>query len=324
MKLLRRAVGWIEKNNKRKISFCFISLVLMVCVYYPSMSFLKTTKKYEIISQKEAVIDYNVLMSIDKLDKDENGLNLSGWTMLSDATYADIYLILKSMDDEKETIFPVEKIDRNDIFYADYKNEAYDATGFFVQISNEAQEENLCYEIYFALEYFYGNRGVKESNQLDLKKVISGKYLYNGEIYNYNPNGFTPPDIVDEELREVITKGTIRHYDNEEKLWIYHYKNELYFILNSRFGSMADAKIGFPVMPRTFQVDLLPEERKQYGFDHIGFFYENVEYQRIGILPYLVVKVSLPKDYKVTYVSTGLYDDIQSKWVKAINIPMVD
>ena len=274
--------------------------------------------------QRASSIDYDVLTKIeDVVEVEKEEVCLSGWIIRFNSTNKKIYALLKVVDSNDEVLVLADTNVRNDIPSVFSEGEDFGECGFYVQIPEEKIKQDVCYEIEFVLEY-YENEENEKKKETYIKKINSGKYLYNGEIYTYNPTTFEKPNIEDEQLRIVIEDGDLKKYDKEEKLWIYQYEGELYFILDSTFGSMAETGIGIPVMPKTCQEELLPEHRKQYGFDHIGFYYENMEYQREGVLPYQVVKVSLPTEYVITYISTGLFIDREDKWLKAINIPMIN
>ena len=114
-------------------------------------------------------------------------------------------------------------------------------------------------------------------------------------------------------------------HDSVEEEWLYQFQGKAYYIVNADKNPISEeAKLIVPMMPSTSRPDLLPEERKQYGGDHLGAFYANEGYRREGIWPYQVVVVDLPVTYPMTYLSTGIYDDKKVCWKKIHVVSFLD
>lgn len=195
-----------------------------------------------------------------------------------------------------------------------------DEIGFTSEIDKNDIEPNECYEIQFWIE---DKECVENSVTLDLyRKITTNEYFYNGELYSYNPNTFKRPDISDQEIIKVMDEGSLRAYDAENEIWIYQYERKLYYIMNMQGISMKEADVCVPVMPSTSREEMLPEDRRQYGFDHWGTFIEDMKYSREGILPYQVVVVDIEASYPITYITTGLYDNFLQMWKKSFLITL--
>lgn len=313
------------KDNKRsQILFCTVCMVVLLLIYIPAVSLLRNISEKNILEKLNVSLDYNIWFEIEDIKTESAKIKFSGWMLRKNSEAYNIRLVLNPTEETDGEVYFAEMKQREDIeemFSVDWEN---GDSGFDVSIERDSLEENVCYEIQLVLNYseeIQTEDGVQITEKS--KKVATNYYLYNGEVTRYNPKEFKEPDVADEELKQVIREGMLLGYDVEFQIWIYQYDSILYYITNPAFGSMAETRIGIPVMPQTNQPELLPENRIQYGSDHLGFYFENEEYQREGVLPYQVVTVALSEKYSTTYLTTGFYDETAKVWIKEFNIPIM-
>ena len=307
----------IENNVLLQVVFFVVSMAVIVGGYVVISNKVQWNNEQKRISELKVTEDYNILVGLDDVIGDGKNIQLSGWALRLDSVTEKVHLVFKEVDGTEEIVLKTESSERENV--EEYFNPNWDfgKIGFEAVVKEKKFDTDTCYEIFVNIEYAVD--GVEKS-----KKTASGKYLYNEELYLYNPKTFTAPKITDEEIEKVIKEGLVKAYDNKAQIWVYEYENRLYFITNPEFGSMAENQIGVPIMPRTSRVELLPEERVQYGSDHLGFYYEDEKYVSEGIVPYQIVVVDLPTKYPVTTICIGLYNNVDKVWVHNIELLMAE
>lgn len=310
------------KEKRWQIVLFLVCEVLILMLYMLGGQWAKTQSEKNIISRRPVEVDTNLLCEVEKTDIADGEVVFSGWALYLNAQNEAISLILDSVTNKKEYIFSGDFFKREEA--ADYYVQGleYGHCGFSARISEKKLEKGTCYEILVNLTYTDKfDKTMKEEE----KKVSTGCFYYNGELYRYNPIEFQKPLITDKELTQVIEEGILRMYDSVEGEWLYQYQGKAYYIVNGDKNCISGENgLIVPMMPSTSRPDLLPEERKQYGGDHLGAYYADESYRREGILPYQVVVVDLPTTYPMTYLSTGLYDDSNVCWKNSHIIPFFD
>ncbi len=324
-KELSQLLKKLEGNTLYKIVFFCVTMLLMVGIYMGLLTHIKGSVFVRTIREADVNEDYEVLSSLSAR-KDGEKIILSGWAMKLNSVTVGISLLVKNTEKNDSIVLTSNLSERKDVEEYFDPNCDYGTIGYDAELDMERVDKDSCYEIYVYLTYEKkqeNENGVVEFDKVS-KKVFSGMYLYNGELFRYNPLTFKEPDITDFELKRVIENGTLRSYNSETEVWIYQYEKQIYLITKQEYESMNEREIDVPIMPRTSRVELLPEHRVQYGFDHIGSYSASDEYKREGVLPYLVVVADLPSKYPITYISMGLYDGESNTWIDSHIVEMED
>ncbi len=312
----------LQKSKKKQLIFFLVIMIGLVAIYLPIETKIRDIREKEILGSQNIVEDYNILANIESVEIKNEKMILSGWALRLNSKNSNIHIVLQAIDNSDTRIFDTYIEEDNKVGQKFTSDWDFGACRFIATKNASKLQDNVCYEVLVVLDYIQ-EMETKEIVEYS-KKVTTGKYLYDGELYSYNPINYTEPKVTDEELLQVIEEGILRAYDSEMQIWVYQCGLKLYYIVNPPFGSMELNQIGIPVMLRTNQPELLPEHRVQYGFDHIGFYYENIEYQREGVLPYQVIVVTLSEKYPITYLATGLYNIVNEQWVIPFKIWMMD
>ena len=325
--MLEKLQFWkgIQNNKKKQVMFLVISIIILLFIYIPTVQKIRRIREQDILENLQVTTDLNLLFDMYDVEILKEDIKFSGWALHLNAKNLKLNLILRAVDGSDIEIVTTDMHERTDV--VEYINPSWDFgnCGFTTSIKKKELDATVCYEVQLVL-YYEQERETQTNNEVVefYKKISTNYYLYNDQLYSYNPEQFIEPAILDEELRQIIQEGTLKVFDLENLFWVYRYGNDIYCITNSSFGSMKEAKIGIPVMPYTSRPELLPEQRIQYGFDHLGFFYENEEYKRDSVLPYQVVKVTFSEEYPTTYVTMGLYNAETEEWIKRFFALMID
>lgn len=310
------------QERRWQIVLFLVCEVMILMLYILGGRWAKAQSEKNIISRRPVEVDTNLLCEVEKTDIVDGEVEFSGWALHLNAQNKSISVILDSVINEKEHIFFGEFFERNDIVNYYVSNSEWGACGFSARISEKELEKDTCYEILVNLSYVDKNDNTMKEIE---KKISTGYFYYNGEVYRYDPMEFQKPLITDEELVQVVENGILRMHDSVEEEWVYQFQGKVYYIVNESKNVISEeSKLIVPMMPSTSRPDLLPEERKQYGGDHLGAFYANEEYKREGVWPYQVVVVDLPMTYPMTYLSTGIYDDENVCWKKCHVVSFLD
>jgi len=312
---------WARIEESRKLQICFFSISMIILVVIYSLASIEI--KNIVVSEKEPVLDYKILCNIEKIETDNEVVKFKGWALRMASQNVSTKLVLQSLDGTDIEVIDTKSEERRDIEEYYVPNWDFGQCGFVTEIKQKKLVDDLSYEIFLMLEYKEKQEDDKETIEMT-NKVSTGQFYCNGRLYNYNPQEFFEPSITDTELSHIIDEGVVKAFDPNEQIWVYQYGNTLYFIVNSRYDSLKESSIRIPVMPHTSRTELLPENRQQYGVDHLGAYCEDDKYRREGVLPYQVTEVELLVDYPVTYISTGLYDDEVSEWICHFVIPMAE
>lgn len=312
-----------SKRTIKQVLICIGLLCVIWGVYFFSVRGIKRTNEENSIRKQAVEVDYKVLFGVERVKTEKGNISLSGWALRLNSVNSAIYLVLQPTDDSEAEVFLAECTESKEI--GEYFAPKWDfgECGFTVDLNEERLKEGICYEVLIVLDYEEKTE-VGESVTKTRKKITTSQYLYNGELYRYNPEDFEEPKISDAEIIHVLENGVLRAYDLKEQIWIYQYEKQLYFIVNSNYSLDKSSSIRIPVMPQTSREDLLPEERRQYGFDHLGAYHLDENYIREGVTPYQIVVVNIPTEYPLIYITTGLYDNLYQTWTKRFDIRMSD
>lgn len=311
----------------KKVIWQAVICIGLLCVIWSGYLFtlnpLKKRNKVEAIRNQKVEADYNILSSLEEIYIEEGKIEISGWVLHLNARKIALNVVFQPVGSGEAKVFLTKSVERKDVENYFVPGRAFDECGFEVDIEKKELKKNVCYEVFLFLEYEEESEEGKEKVE-KCKKVSTGWYYREGKMQRYNPETYVSPDIEDEVLLRVIQEGNLRLFDVNEQIWIYQYGSQLYYIIKTAIESMEKENIGVPVMPHTSRADLLPESRRQYGFDHIGFYFEDKTYQKVGVLPYQIVVVDLPKEYPITYISTGMYDNKNNIWIRDYMVEMAD
>lgn len=106
----------------------------------------------------------------------------------------------------------------------------------------------------------------------------------------------------------IIAKKPILYTD--KNISIYYSNNALYYIVSRNM----DLKAPFFLHLQSDDRALLPEPRRQFGFDNYDFSFGEQELHVPFWKPYRVAKRNLPLDYPISHIQTGQYDKNGLKW----------
>ncbi len=132
-------------------------------------------------------------------------------------------------------------------------------------------------------------------------KPIATSTFINGETVLYVNKAFDP-QIEGTDLKSIIDPATLKVYNPEHDVYVYQLGDRLYWLI----GKDSEASIIYHLY--TDELENLPENRKQYGFDNRGFrFGSNKEItETMNCGQYRVFSDIIPPEYHVSAIMVGM------------------
>lgn len=298
----------LSKNYKMQIKFCITSMIVLFVLYLPLSVWVDTINNRKMING-ELSSDVTLFSNISEVKIENGQVNLLGWILKVDAKITGVTILLEASKGNSE-ILKTKLTDSNEV--ADYVNylKLEDSTvgrGILASITENKLQQDVSYEICLNVDY---ETGQGETT----KKVSTLQYLYNGNLYNYNPEDTITPAFKDKHMSEVIEKGYLCSYNRENGIWIYFYENDLYWILDSNLEWNQDENLY--MFLHFYELDaLLSGGFAQNEFDNKDFIFKNKELEFGQKEDYRVAKVKIEEGFQTAYLSTGYYDStIGSRW----------
>lgn len=293
------------------------TIVIAVYLYINYKIDIKLSRNY---TQTEDITLMNEIENFSVLD---GNFVFDGYAfkLAIDSSKSNISLFLHNHDTKKDVWADMLQSERPDIssyYGSDYN---YMNTGFRAVVSQKSLNLDNLYEIFIKLDYEdIRTDDKKKTTTHKIKRAVStNRYLLNGKIYDYNPYEFDEPDMNVKSvlLREVFSNGRLCFYQKEAGMYVYQYAGKLFWVATPdfEFNINGDEFTIVPYHLSTSQVDKLPEHRIQHAFDNLGLRFEEVEYHEEDTSPYRIVVFDIPKEYPITYVTTGQYSTSTNEWI---------
>lgn len=309
------------KSKKLQVVFFFISMSIIVIGYILTVKPIKWKVAQDKMLGFELTEDYTLLATVDGIENTMEKVVISGWALHKESVNSQIFVSLQNTKNLEEIVLKTNMVDCDEIETYIYGNWDFGTIGFEATIEKERVQQDVCYKVLIGLSYeeedVYKNKIVYE------KKVFTSCYLYDGELYAYNPSDFIKPDFLNKELVEVVNSGKVCAYNFELGMWIYLYNNVLYWITDDSFKFSGTGLTHVPVHYRSYSDEnYWTDEMKQDGFENRDIRFEKSELE-IEDQDYRVAKQDISFEYPISYIVTGVYDDESNTWIWKQKINML-
>ena len=293
----------------KQICFFVISMFIVFLFYSFSLVGIKKMKEKEAFADCSSVYadntDYELSYRIESMELIEDKLEFSGWAFDLSSTNSNIQVALKDAENSEVILCKTKLVARDDIEQYYGSISSCGKVGFFSQIAQRKLHEEKCYEVLLGLEY----------EDSTVQRFSTGSYLYNGELYKYNPLKFTAPVVENEEFIEAIRRGEVCAYDLEKKMWIYKYNGSLYYIIDYSLIGDVEQKPKFPVYLYTSQIGKLPENVRAEEMGRADYVLKSHECMNENNNEFYLLTVPLNVEYPITCIRTGLYQGEEWDWM---------
>lgn len=300
----------ILQNLKMQIITCVVLSLIVIVLFYIANVWICKMKGYRYSITNEI----ELINQIEDVDIEDNKISIKGYSFLlgMDSDDTEISILLRSIFNGKEIWADVSQSLRADVasFFNDDYN--YEKSGFIADVKKSRLKVGDCYEIIVKLDYEINEANSNEKS-IKSKTVSTNKYIMNEELYSYNPVEYNHPNIELDSFNEVFYNGQLSFY--KDGMYVYQFNNKLYWFTNDEFYLNEDGLTYIPCNVYTSHVDKLPENRKQSGFETLGFIFEEHEYTDQSIYPYHVAIWDIPNDYPISHIITGNYDHKSNTWI---------
>lgn len=265
--------------------------------------------------------DIRIIMNdVEEMRIYNNIIELEGYAFQieKDSKGSLVSLFLRNPNNGDEVWMDVEAITRPDV--QDYFNCEYDYehSGFLASTEYLEKFVNDCYEIIINVDI------IDEKGNKDRKTVSTNRYIYKEKLLTYNPYDFNQPEknIQSELLQRIFTEGQVYFYNKDVGMYIYKYRDKLYWIATEDFRFIEEGQTYIPFHLMTSQLNKLPDKRIQYKYDNLDFYFLNQEIKDENTKPYRIAVCDIPNDYAITYITTGLYNLESKNWIWTISFQL--
>ena len=168
----------------------------------------------------------------------------------------------------------------------------------------------------------------KKNNQPSIRNNFSNRNdIRFDEIRHYrtnNKNGYysvyhhprmVPPllsnanEITDSKIKEIVDTGWLQAYDPISEAYVFQVGKKLYWLIGT------DIEYGTEIIfhIHTNSPELLPENRRQYGFDNRGFHIRSKDdVKRYGA--YILLERDIPEGYPISKIRVGFNTNKKITW----------
>lgn len=312
----RRIITQMQNNKFWQLIYMVACMVILISIYIPTLDTIKEKRFVKHMTDLSAKVNLDFWYGFNEIEVNKKDIIVSGW--IANENYKNVSTVIVLKSEEKQHIIETELREytslEDDYFFGEEK----EVNTFFGNISTNKIKPEVCYEIHLVIEYEDNTRNDISGPETTRKKIKTNRYLYNGTIYNYNPQNKVLPSVSNEFALSVLSEASLMWCDAEHEFWLYKYNNELIYIVGSKFGDLNETNIRIPVMLYTTRKELLPDNRIEHGYDSLGAYQGNIEDAY-----YLIMKIELP-DYPITYINTGLHDYGKREWVYHVYVPFME
>lgn len=245
--------------------------------------------------------DFDIIYQIDPVEITEEKLVLSGWIFKLgiDADKEDYEVLLYDVESKAVKLMKMKYCKREDVnnyFYSEYD---YTDSGFIASIDmSKLDMMNTDYEILLRKDTM-------------TTAMQTGVYLSKGKVVYVQPENFVEPNVAGTDLETIVADGVLRVYYAEAGVYIYQYKESLYWIFSEPGTYFATYGDHIQYQLDTNQYHRLPEHRKanNWNWDNLNFYFSDREWLEKNTGEYRVAVSELPREYSITKIYAGVHQD---------------
>ncbi len=316
------------RNLSEKRSYQIVFFVVSMCVIF-GIYFGIRTRMFLIQEHEYTVIDdVKLAKCVEDVSIEKGRIKVTGWCFYKDidSNKNKVQVFLRNVEDKTDIVWlDVKEMVRDDInAYFDGEVD-YSQCGFEASTrTNKLDIGKKTYEIFIKLTYTIDF--VQQNNWIEnreyIQTVSTKQYLRQGELTALSEENNIAVISASEELNEVINNGLLLVFREDVGMYVYQYKNKLYWVANEAFYFTENGRTYIQYHLYTNRADKLPKARLEagYSFDNRGFYFEEHELIQEENNPYRVAVYDIPQEYPITYFSTGYYEDSEWIWRENINL----
>lgn len=309
----------LEQSKKLQVLFFVCSMVVIIVSSKIVLEFVTEKNKNKILDRVEEVKDYDILTEFDELQIHEEELIVSGWCLRINSKNISLDVALVSNGGKDVMRLDTSMQKRSEIEKYIKTGWEFGDCGFLARVEKERLKKDISYEVVLLVSF------VNADGEKYNKKVSTGRYLFNEELYKYSPEKFESPIGLTEELATVIEKGLLHVYDAENRAWIYEYNQKLFYIADADYGVPLKFRPSIPIALYTYQEDLLLNmDREDYlrsGYETNEIYLSEGNCIEGKNVSYYVASMDIP-DFPISHVRAGIYDNEDSGWLYKVHFQM--
>lgn len=313
----------MKKNDILKIVARIAVILVIIIVFVLINDQIQYNRRSSFIPKND---NSNFAYQIEDLSVDGDEIVVTGWFFelksvmnvpreVDDSSNLSILLYDLNTEDEKNidgtdkpkegVPFNTERMVRADVyqyFKCDYD---YSKCGFVGRLKkSEIDLENGEYQFAFKIDA-EGEFGYK-----------ADAYVSKGKLMFVNPKDFRELDVQGTDLAPIVDNGYCLVSYPEYHVYIYQYEKKLYWIVDQDYPFNESEGTVIECQLDTTQFNRLPRNLIENGRyrGSIGGKFENGELtNEMNCGPYRVFARDIPREYSITRIETGSYED--GKWI---------
>lgn len=318
MGVVKRFFNALEENKKKQMMFFLLCMLVLILSYIFFNMRIKEYIEDRDIKNHIVEMDYDIITNVEMNEStNKKKIKFAGWVLRLNSQQMNMEFVLQSTDGEYKELLDTKVFENKKVNAYFDSEENVGCCGFETEISKSDLYADVCYELYVVLDYINLERDVNVSTEVTRKKVSTGRYIYNGHIYKYNPTEYVPPKVTDEKQRSVVTEGELLACDDKQQFWVYKNKNQLYCIVEfDAFGEFYTR----PEIPMfIYYHDVIEQDdgKKKLNGQYISKYISENEFTEYETQTYYMYEISLTSEVEIVGIETGIFqnDGNKSGWI---------
>ena len=281
------------KNGKKTILHAVICVGL-VCLMWGGYVFVS---KYARISSEKNHIrrtntsqDQKILCDFDIARSKDKDIVISGWVLRIDSSIQNVSVVLRELQSHEEIVLDTVLEERGD---EEEEISLHGGKYFKAEIKEKKINANDCYEV-----MVYGVYHDKKSAEKKEIKIKVNWFVYENELFMYNPLIVSSPQVNDSVFQTAIEQGTLVAYSTEENAWIYKYAGKLYYVLDATLLGSEEEKVEIPLY-------VYPVDSENQEMQYVPYFLTKEDYENQE--DFLLLSLDCDFDFLIKEYVTGVY-----------------
>ena len=304
----------LQNSVFRQIVFFVGSMVLLLALYIPANVFLGWKFLVKTVAGLSETKDFTIVTSVEEVNFEDSKSIIKGW-VLSEKSKNERITVSLLGDDGSEIVLKTKSTQREDVSSVYNPQWDFGEIGYEAKLDGDQLKKDVCYQICVSLDYVV--ESIIEDKVYWVKertKIGTERYLYNQELYRYNPTTFYEPMLTDNEFINAVTQGSLCVFDKDYGIWIYEHDHSLYYIMpNGLFGDI-EKQTEIALYAVTTRPEKLPMEMREYGREYICYYPSERDINLEKETGYFLYKIPFEPDYPITYIDTGIYYNSDKEW----------
>lgn len=291
-----------------QIIFFLLIMIMLFGLYFGAAEIVKWKVEKNVVKELQGEKNFNFVTSLKDSIIDNDKIVISGVASCPDTIISKVTLSLREIDTGEEYIYKTTLLE-DKMMSKNFNSFWNESAGFTSIISKEEISQEDCYEVLLTITYEVEKEDAsgKKLYEKYRTKLLIDKYLYEGNLYGYNPVEFFSPNVLDDEQRKIINSGEVLLFDKAKEFWVYKYNSNIYWIAKfSLFGELTQG----PELPLwVYRLEQNASENRKMSLynEYQGYYLTDEDYSKYSPSDYVMYSVPMEIDETIVGIETGIY-----------------